>query len=173
VLQRALSSSSLLGIHGVGVVLTAKLLGQIGDIRRFPTADQLASYTGTAPVDSSSGNRVRRRINTGGNRHLKAVPHTVAVCRGRDSGPGRIYHQRKIAGGKTPPEARRALKRRLTKVIYRPIIKDQRTATHLVHLAHRGASRSTTCTTVRLAHMGGTIWRSDSSAGASARAIRG
>jgi transposase len=125
----AAAGSSLPDIHGVGVVLTAKLLGHIGDIRRFPTADHFASYTGTAPVDASSGNRVRHRLSTGGNRQLNAVLHTVALCQGRDPGPGRVYYQRKIAEGKTPTEARRALKRRLANVIYRQIIKDQRPAT--------------------------------------------
>jgi transposase len=127
----AVAGSSLPEIHGVGVVLTAKLLGQIGDIRRFPSANHFASYTGTAPVNASSGNHIRHRLSTGGNRQLNAVLHTVAVCQGRDPGPGRVYYQRKIAEGKTPSEARRALKRRLANVIYRQIIKDQRTATHL------------------------------------------
>ena len=111
------------------MVLTAKLLGHIGDIRRFPTADHFASYTGTAPVDASSGNRVRHRLSTGGNRQLNAVLHTVAVCQGRDPGPDASTTQRKIAEGKTPTEARRALKRRLANVIYRQIIKSQRPAT--------------------------------------------
>jgi transposase len=122
----AVTHSSPPGIHGVGVVLTAKLLGQIGDIHRFPTADHFASYTGTAPIDASSANHVRHGLSTGGNRQLNAVLHTIAVCQGRDPGPGRVYYQRKIAEGKTPAEARRALKRRLASVIYRHIIKTNR-----------------------------------------------
>jgi transposase len=50
----------------------------------------------------------------------KSTPFcTPSRSEGRDSGAGRIYYQRKIAQGKTPTEARRALKRRLAKVIYR------------------------------------------------------
>jgi transposase len=128
----AVAGSSLPDLHGVAVVLTAKLLDQIGDVRHFPTAHHFTSYTGTAPVDASSGNRVRHRLSTGGNRQLNAVLHAVAVCQGRDPGPGRVHYQRKIAEGKTPSEARRALKRRLANVIYRQITKDQRAASQLV-----------------------------------------
>jgi hypothetical protein len=48
-----------------------------------------------------------------------------AVCQARDPGPGRVYYVRKIDEGKTPTEARRALKRRLANVLYRHILKDQ------------------------------------------------
>ncbi|WP_228122871.1 IS110 family transposase [Saccharothrix syringae] len=112
-------------MHGIGVVLAAKLLGHIGDATRFPTAGHFASYTGTAPLDASSGNRVRHRLNTGGNRQLNSVLHTMAVVQARDPGPGRIYHQRKLSEDKTPAEARRALKRRLANVVCRQILKDQ------------------------------------------------
>ncbi|WP_433304672.1 IS110 family transposase [Actinoplanes sp. CA-030573] len=90
----------------------------------FPHADHFASYTGTSPLDASSGNRNRHRLNTGGNRQLNCALHTIAVCQARDPGPGRVYYLQ-ISEGKTPAEARRALKRRLTNVIYRQLDKDQ------------------------------------------------
>lgn len=89
------------------------------------TSDHFASYTGTSPVDASSGERNRRRLNTTGNRQLNAALHTIAVCQLRDPGPGRVYYLPKIDEGKTPAEARRALKRRLANLIYRHILKDQ------------------------------------------------
>jgi transposase len=76
-------------------------------------------------LDASSGNNHRHRLNTGGNRQLNAVLHTMAVCQSRDPGPGRDYYRKKIAEGKTPKEARRALKRRLSNVLYRHLRKDQ------------------------------------------------
>ncbi|MEU7915419.1 IS110 family transposase [Microbispora bryophytorum] len=124
----AATGSTLTNIHGVGVVLAAKILGHVDDVTRFRTADHFASYTGTAPLDASSGDQVRHRLNTGGNRQLNAALHTIAVCQARDPGPGRVYYQRKLAEGKTPAEARRALKRRLSNVIYRRIRKDQQRA---------------------------------------------
>jgi transposase len=117
--------STLTTIHGVGHIIAGKILGHIGDVTRFPTADHLASYTGTAPLEASSGDRQRHRLNITGNRRLNTAIHTVAVCQARDPGPGRVYYLRKISEGKTPAEARRALKRRLTNVLYRHLLKDQ------------------------------------------------
>ncbi|MFI7544774.1 transposase [Actinoplanes sp. NPDC049599] len=39
--------------------------GHLGDVSRFPNADHFASYTGTSPLDASSGNRNGHRLNTG------------------------------------------------------------------------------------------------------------
>jgi transposase len=122
----ATTGSTLTQIHGLGVVVAAKLLGHVGDITRFPSQDHFASYTATAPLDASSGNQQRHRLNTGGNRQLNAALHLIAVCQARDPGPGRRYWLRKLSEGKTPAEARRALKRRLANVIYRRILADQR-----------------------------------------------
>ncbi|RZU75094.1 transposase [Micromonospora kangleipakensis] len=122
----AATGSTLSEVHGIAVVLSAKILGHVGDVSRFPTADHFASYTGTSPLDASSGNRNRHRLNTGGNRQLNSALHTIAVCQARDPGPGRAYYLRKISEGKTPAEARRALKRRLANVIYRHILRDQK-----------------------------------------------
>jgi transposase len=121
----AATASTLTQIHGLGVVVAAKLLGHVGDIDRFPSQDHFASYTATAPLDASSGNQQRHRLNPGGNRQLNAALHTIAVCQARDPGPGRRYYLRKLGEGKTPAEARRALKRRLANVIYRRILADQ------------------------------------------------
>jgi transposase len=121
----AATASTLTQVHGLGVVVAAKLLGHVGDIGRFPSQDHFASYTATAPLDASSGNQQRHRLNPGGNRQLNAALHTIAVCQARDPGPGRRYYLRKLGEGKTPAEARRALKRRLANVISRRILADQ------------------------------------------------
>lgn len=52
-------------------------------------------------------------------------PHIVAVCRIRDGGRGQECYLRKIAEGKNPAEARRALKRRLSNVSYSIMKRDQ------------------------------------------------
>jgi transposase len=85
------------------VVVAAKILGHVGDIRRFPSQDHFASYTATAPLDASSGNQQRHRLTTGGNRQLNATLHLIAVCQARDPGPGRRYYLRKLSEGKTQP----------------------------------------------------------------------
>lgn len=120
------TGTTLTELPGMGIVLAAKVLGHVGNIDRFPTEHHFASYTGSAPLEASSGNTVRHRLNTGGNRALNSVLHIIATCQIRDPGIGQNYYRRKIAEGKTPAEARRALKRRLSNAVYRTLKRDQR-----------------------------------------------
>jgi transposase len=120
------TGTTLTDLPGMGTVLAAKTLGHVGNIDRFPTAHHFASYTGSAPLEASSGNTVRHRLNTGGNRALNSVLHIIATCQIRDAGIGQDYYRRKIDEGKTPAEARRALKRRLSNAVYRTLKRDQR-----------------------------------------------
>ncbi|MGI5517751.1 IS110 family transposase [Streptomyces sp. CA-106131] len=129
----AATHTTLTTLPGLGTVLAAKLIGHVGDVGRFPTEHHFASYTGSAPLDASSGNNVRHRLTTGGNRALNSVLHIIAICQIRTSGRGHDYYLRKIAEGKTPAEARRALKRRLSNVVYRIMKRDQRN--HLAQAA--------------------------------------
>ena len=114
----AASRSTLTSLPGLGTVLAAKILGHIGDVSHFPARRHFASYTGSAPLDASSGKNVRHRLNSGGNRALNSALHIIAICQIRDGGRGQEYYRRKMTEGKTPTEARRALKRRLSNVIY-------------------------------------------------------
>jgi transposase len=51
-------------------------MGTVGNVRRFPTKAHFASYSGTAPVEASSGEVVRHRLSLAGNRKLKVTPCT-------------------------------------------------------------------------------------------------
>jgi transposase len=61
----ATTQSSLTDIVGVSTVVAARLIGEIGDIRRFPTSASFAAGNGTAPLDASSGRHERHRLNRG------------------------------------------------------------------------------------------------------------
>ena len=69
------SGTNLCDLAGISDVLAAKILGHIGDIGRFPSADRLASYAGTAPIEASSGDVVRHRLSRHGNRQLNHAIH--------------------------------------------------------------------------------------------------
>jgi transposase len=118
--------TTLTQVFGVGPVLAAKLLGHAGDITRFPSRDHFASYTGTAPVEASSGDVRRHRLNRAGNRQLNTALHLIAVCQIRDPSPGQVYYRRKLAEAKTPEEARRSLKRHLANVVHAHLVADHR-----------------------------------------------
>jgi transposase len=85
----AASGTTLTQIYGIGPVLAAKILGHTGDIARFPDRDHYASYTGAAPIEASSDDLRRHRLNRAGNRQLNCPLHIIAVCQIRDPAPGR------------------------------------------------------------------------------------
>jgi len=124
----AASGTTVTDIHGVGPIVAAILVGHCGDISRFPTAGHFASYNGTAPIEASSGPKVRHRLNPRGNRQLNHALHVAAIAQTRHDTAGRAYYQRKIAEGKTPREALRALKRRISDTVYKRLRDDHRRA---------------------------------------------
>ena len=123
------TGSTLTQLNGIGPSGAARLLGEVGDITRFPNRAHFASWNGTAPIDASSGQQVRHRLSRAGNRQINRVLHIMAVVqlRHRDS-KGRAYYDRKVAAGKTPMEAMRCLKRKLSDVVYRQMIADAKAA---------------------------------------------
>lgn len=120
----AAQGSSLVSIDGVGPLGAGKTLAEVIDVRRFPSKGHFASYTGTAPIDVSSGDNNRHRLNRGGNRRLNHVLHIAAITQSRMPGPGQDYYRRKRDQGKTHLEALRCLKRRLSDVVYRHLVDD-------------------------------------------------
>jgi transposase len=122
----AASGTTLGDIRGIGPIGAAIILGSVGDIGRFPTAGHFASYNATAPIEASSGDKKRHRLNPGGNRKLNHVLHIAAVTQLRYPSEGRDYFQKKSAEGKTTKEAIGALKRRISDVVYRRLLADAR-----------------------------------------------
>lgn len=120
------TGSSLLELNGIGPSGAARLLGDIGDVARFPTRGHFASWNGTAPIDASSGDQTRHRLSRAGNRRINRALHIMAIVQLRNDTEGRAYYRRKLAAGKTPMEAIRALKRRLSDVVYRQMVGDQK-----------------------------------------------
>ena len=117
--------STLLQLHGIGPSGSARLLADVGNIHRFASRDHFASWNGTAPLDASSGQQQRHRLSHAGNRQINRVLHIMAIVQLRNPTEGRAYYNSKIAAGKTPMEAIRCLKRRLSNVIYRQMLHDQ------------------------------------------------
>ena len=119
------SGTSLTEVFGVGPVIAATVIGDVRDVSRFPSRDRFAAYDGTAPIEVSSGNRMVYRLSLRGNRRLNHAIHMAAVTQVRyQHSPGRAYYDKKIAEGKTPKEALRALKRQISDAIYKHLKAD-------------------------------------------------
>jgi transposase len=137
--------STLMDLHGVGPVVAARILADVGDVTRFADRNRFASWTGTAPLDASSGEQNRHRLSRAGNRRMNHMIHIAAVTQLRLDTDGSTYYRRKRAEGKKSLEALRCLKRRISDAIYRQLIAD---AERLVSAdagaspgGHRGASQ--------------------------------
>ena len=120
----AASQTTLTELRGVGDLGAAKILARVGDVSRFPTAAAFASYTGTAPIEVSSGDVVRHRLSRAGDRQLNACLHIMAITQIARDTPGRTYYRAKRAAGKGHKEALRCLKRRLSDIVYRQLRRD-------------------------------------------------
>jgi transposase len=117
--------STLMELTGIGPTGAARLLADVGDIHRFRDKDRFASWNGTAPLDASSGAQQRHRLSRAGNRRINRTLHIMAVVQLRHPTPGRDFYDARKAGGTPSLMAMRALKRRLSNVVYARMVADQ------------------------------------------------
>jgi len=110
---------ALLQIPGCAALTAAKIVAETARVGRFPTEGHFARYAGTAPIPASSGARHRQRFNRRGNRQLNTAVHRITVTQMRMHEPARDYVAKKRAEGKTKTEAIRALKRHITRVVFK------------------------------------------------------
>ena len=132
--------STLTNLTGVGSVVAARILADVGDVARFADRNRFASWTGTAPLDASSGENHRHRLSRAGDRRVNHVIHIAAVTQLRNDTDGRAYYRRKRAEGKKPPEALRCPKRRISDAIFRQLLADAAAGIDAGPGGHRGAS---------------------------------
>ncbi len=136
--------SGLMDIYGIGPAGAARVLADVGDVARFADRNRFASWTGTAPLDASSGEQTRHRLSRAGDRRVNHMIHIAAISQIRLDTDGRTYYRRKRAEGKRPLEAIRCLKRRIADVIYRQLVADAAALREDVGAGpggHRGATQ--------------------------------
>jgi transposase len=119
------ADSNVIDVFGVGPIVACYLIGYSGDMRRFPSAGHYARYNATAPIEASSGPKVRHRLNPNGNRQLNHAIHIAALGQISHDTSGRAYYLAKQAEGKNRKEAMRCLKRRISDAVYRALRNDQ------------------------------------------------
>jgi transposase len=134
------SGSRLMDLPGIGPIGAARILADVGDIARFADRNRFASWTGTAPLDASSGEQIRHRLSRAGNRKINHMLHMAALSQIRLDTEGRAYYRRKRAAGKTHLEALRCLKRRISDAVYRQLLDDAVAATDASPGGHCRAS---------------------------------
>jgi transposase len=119
---------TLLAIPGCGPLTAAKLLGEAAGISRFKSEAAFACHAGVAPIPVWSGNTAgQMRLSRSGNRQLNTALHTIALTQIRLSGPGQDYYNKLRNEHKTKPDARRCLKRRISRIVFQALRTDHQT----------------------------------------------
>ncbi len=128
------TNSTLTALVGIAPRAAAEIIVEVGDFRRFTEAG-FARFNGTAPIPASSGEGdqapVRHRLSRGGNRRLNATIYRIAMIHLRYEPRARRIHDQARAHGDTRREAMRVLKRHISNVIYRTMLRDARRAPDL------------------------------------------
>jgi transposase len=131
----AAADTTLGELCGLATRSVAELLVEVGDPRRF-TEGGFARFNASAPLAASTaegpGEPVRHRLNPGGNRRVNAILHRMAVTQLRCEPRAQAIYTNARARGHTKREARRILKRHLSDVIHRRMMRDLARATHAI-----------------------------------------
>jgi transposase len=118
------SGTTLTELRGIGFILAAKIICEVGDLSRLRSKGPFAMLTGTAALEASSGKTKRHRLNRGGNRQLNYALHVMALARWRGEADTTVYMERLRPEGKSQKEAMRRLKRHLSNVVFRQFVAD-------------------------------------------------
>lgn len=109
----------LLQEYGVGPISAAQLLVSWSHHGRLDSDACFARLAGVAPIPASSGSTTRHRLDRGGDRQLNNAIHIIALTRANGDPETKAYIARRLSEGKTTREALRALKRHVTRRLYR------------------------------------------------------
>ena len=96
------AGSTLMDLPGVGPVVAARVLADVGDVARFADRNRFASWTGTAPLDASSGEQIRHRLSRAGNRRMNHMLHIAAATQVRLDTDGRRLLPTQARRGQDP-----------------------------------------------------------------------
>jgi transposase len=109
----------LLDQPGVGPITAAVIYLAWSHRGRIRNDAAFAALAGVAPLEASSGQTVRHRLNRGGNRQLNRALHTIVLSRMMFDPETKSYAERRRAEGKTPREIRRCLKRHVARRVFK------------------------------------------------------
>jgi len=109
----------LLDVVGVGPISAAQLFCSWSHPGRLRSDAAFAMLGGAAPIPASSGQTIRHRLNRGGERQLNCALHTIVLTRLKHDPATRVYTAKRAAGGKTPRDIKRCLKRYVARHLFR------------------------------------------------------
>ena len=107
-------------IPGLGRATAAKVLGHLGDVRRFDSAKALAAFIGVSPSQRSSGSSVRGRtmMSRVGSSTLRAALYMPGLVARRHNPLLNVFAERLLANGMARKAVIGAVMRKLVHLIY-------------------------------------------------------
>lgn len=107
-------------IPGIGVTTVARVLGHVGDIRRFDSAKAFAAFLGVTPKQRISGSSVRGRtmVSKAGNSSLRAALFMPSMVARRHNPILHRFAERLLATGMAKRAVIGAVMHKLTHLIY-------------------------------------------------------
>jgi transposase len=106
---------------GIGPVCAAQAIVSFSHVGRCRNDAAFAKLAGTSPIEVSSGQTERHRLNRGGDRALNKAIHTIALTRMRDDPATQAYVARRRTEAKSDREIRRCIKRYIARQLYRTL----------------------------------------------------
>jgi transposase len=106
---------------GIGPVSAAQAIVSFSHPGRCRNDAAFATLAGTSPLEASSGQTTRHRLNRGGDRALNRAIHIIATTRMRTDPTTQAYLARRRAEGKSDREIRRCIKRYIARQLYRTL----------------------------------------------------
>ena len=116
-----LRGSVIMTIPGIGYVNGGMILGEIGNISRFPGPKQLLAFAGLDPVVYQSGNLVikRTRMSKRGSKALRYALVNAAHNVVKNNSTFKAYYDAKIAEGRSHYNALGHCAGKLVRIIYK------------------------------------------------------
>lgn len=106
---------------GMGPVTVGIILAAYSHHGRVRSEAAFAALAGASPLQASSGNTKRHRLNRGGDRQLNMALDIIAKTRMRLDEKTKAYVERRTAEGLSYREIKRCLKRFLARSIFRQL----------------------------------------------------
>jgi transposase len=106
---------------GIGPMSAAQVIVSFSHPGRCRNEAAFAALGGVSPIEASSGQTTRHRLNRGGDRALNRALHTIAMIRMSRCSTTRTYVERRRAHGKNTAEIRRCLKRYIARQLHRQL----------------------------------------------------
>lgn len=109
---------SILSIKGIGKVIAAGLIGEVGDFRKFRTIAEVLKLAGLDLYEiSSGGHQGQRHISKRGRSFLRKLLYFAAMGMVRQGGIFQASYQQQVAAGMAKPKALIAMARKLLGII--------------------------------------------------------